>query len=743
MLVAEWNEKGSNNQSGSVTALDFDQRSKLLYAISAGGVLWNSSLDGLNWNMMNDQLRFNTRFLKIAHPDSNTTRIICAINGKPFYSDDGLEWTIASGPQVVYGGTTKNLKKLEDGKHLFYLAYEGSQRNIKLYHSDNYGRSYKTIYSFGTSDLRNLSIDVIEETNSLYIIEQISASNSRIFEWNTDIQSVNLIQSLSPLSFGADGNGNLRARIKNGTTVFFAFNGSNEYFSSNDLGSSWIKLSDLPQRPWTDGVFVSYEDPDLMILSEVEAHVSKNGGLTWFKINTWPEYYDDPVTKLHADMMFIDEFKVDSTDFIAIANHGGINISYDKTESNISIAQRGLNISQYYSVRTYPNDPNYVFAGSQDQGIQRGYDLNEGPINFDQLFSGDYGHISFTNFGESMWTVYPGGWVFYFAEPTRVNFPQTSYQLDSPDESVWIPPMISSPYGFNAVLLAGGQKDGLPGSHVIELKINDFGNLVVNEWPFDFKTSGGTITGMAYHSFWSNVFYVITSNGRFYLSRDSGQSFEDKSHALNGSHYLYGHDILNSRADANIIYVAGSGYSNSPIFRSTDGGENFESIKYNLPSTTIFDIDQDPTGNFIFAATEAGPYVFIESLEEWFDLSQSKAPNQTYWSVEYIQSLDKVRFGTYGRGIWDLDLNHLSSTSEELSQLDINIFPNPASDMIHIETKDTWRSMNIVNSKGKRVYSNNSFDPSLKIVTSHYPKGIYYIIFESSNSLISKKFIKI
>ena len=33
------------------------------------------------------------------------------------------------------------------------------------------------------------------------------------------------------------------------------------------------------------------------------------------------------------------------------------------------------------------------------------------------------------------------------------------------------------------------------------------------------------------------------------------------------------------------------------------------------------------------------------------------APDQTYWSVEYIPELLTARFGTYGRGIWDFKMD--------------------------------------------------------------------------------------
>ena len=56
---------------------------------------------------------------------------------------------------------------------------------------------------------------------------------------------------------------------------------------------------------------------------------------------------------------------------------------------------------------------------------------------------------------------------------------------------------------------------------------------------------------------------------------------------------------------------------------------------------------------YFFAATEIGPYVYISEEGAWTYLSGISAPDQTYWSVEYIPELHAARFGTYGRGIWD------------------------------------------------------------------------------------------
>ena len=44
----------------------------------------------------------------------------------------------------------------------------------------------------------------------------------------------------------------------------------------------------------------------------------------------------------------------------------------------------------------------------------------------------------------------------------------------------------------------------------------------------------------------------------------------------------------------------------------------------------------------------------------WEYLGGISAPDQVYWTVEYIEELNTVRFGTYGRGIWDFVMENTS-----------------------------------------------------------------------------------
>ena len=76
-----------------------------------------------------------------------------------------------------------------------------------------------------------------------------------------------------------------------------------------------------------------------------------------------------------------------------------------------------------------------------------------------------------------------------------------------------------------------------------------------------------------------------------------------------------------------------------------------------LPNTLVFELSSTLDDNIIFAATEIGPYAYLANQEEWFLLSGLSAPDQTYWSVDFIPEINTARFGTYGRGIWDFVLD--------------------------------------------------------------------------------------
>ena len=119
------------------------------------------------------------------------------------------------------------------------------------------------------------------------------------------------------------------------------------------------------------------------------------------------------------------------------------------------------------------------------------------------------------------------------------------------------------------------------------------------------------------------------------------------------SHYFYGSTIHPSNQDLGKVVIGGSGYSNDPVFISYNHGQSFQSFSEGLPNTMVFEIDGTLTDQVLFAATQLGPYAYLEGEDEWINIMGFSAPDQTYWSLEYVPEINTARFGTYGRGIWD------------------------------------------------------------------------------------------
>ena len=75
----------------------------------------------------------------------------------------------------------------------------------------------------------------------------------------------------------------------------------------------------------------------------------------------------------------------------------------------------------------------------------------------------------------------------------------------------------------------------------------------------------------------------------------------------------------------------------------------------------------------------------------WYDMAGFCAPAQTYWSVEYIEDIQTVRFGTYGRGIWDFAFSEPVNTDPipESAATTMTVFPNPGEGLFSFQLDNT------------------------------------------------------
>ncbi len=652
-LEGQWEERGSNNLAGRVHTVEIDFEEGMIYCGSSGGNIWKGSILGEGWVSVNDYMQINNINMIRLVPNGNDNRLLISGGNKFYYSDNqgftlnqssGLEG-VASWGEIYRSTVTYFDDDLEPVIFVLTKEWENGS-TIKLFRSDNLGESFYQIYSTPLSSERAYDIWTDRyELSDIYFLK-----NSALYTISSLDNSLSLIGLIGPsnqgeniLSAGKDIN-------NNGLFHFHVKIGDRFYFS-NDGGDEWIDKGELPSYTFSRNSFSgSYDNQNILAVGGIDLYRTLNNGNNWERVNNWWEYYDDPSSYLHADIPEIQFIKNNNDqEIIFISTDGGLYISDVIMEEVNNLSLNGLGVSQYYSTYTQRSSPYRVYAGSQDQGFQRSIDQFNGIYNFEQVISGDYGHLVSSDGGYSIWTVYPGFAMYYPNAAINSSGITWDFQMDG---NLWLPPLMEDPYNPSSVYIAGGGLSG--GNHII--KLNRLGNSIqVNEGNYNFNN---TVTAMAYSSIDPSHRYALTYNGKFYHSLDNGENWSMSS-GFSGpeSHYFYGSKILPSKTSLGTVIIAGSGYSNSPVFKTDNHGATFSSMSNGMPSTLVYDLASTESDNYIFAATAVGAFAYSAEEEEWVDIMGIFAPDQTYWTVEYIPELYTARFGTYGRGIWDFIIN--------------------------------------------------------------------------------------
>ncbi len=740
-VIGEWRERGSSNLAGSVVATTYHKEEEKIYLISAGGSLFKSSIDGLDWEVVNQDLRFSGSLLQFIEYDQEE-RLVAIIDRIPHFSTDrGVSWVPSTG--ILINDRWGNCySPIVHNNEIFVLSKPSYWTALKIFRSEDGGATYSEIRTVSSHDQGRFQLFKIHHDEDLRLVEKVDEASSVISKY-LPASNTFQVEFQMPDGYGfKDGRANMTGFRQGENLTFLFYDGEEQVIRSDDAGATWNIISRLDAAPWGVGIYISPSMPNVMLMGAVECFRSDNGGQSWRKINRWGEYYGDIVNKLHADMMYFNEMEdANGEPFLLISNHGGLNISRNGGQTVKNIGLYGLNVSQYYSVRTDPINSDYIYAGAQDQGFQRGQKSNADWVDFDQIISGDYGHICFTENGNRMWSVYPGGWVIYYGSPKTQFYPEHSYTIDSDHESVWIPPVVPHPDETkNSVFVAGGNIEGGSGAHIIQLTATPSG-LEASQLPTEFRalSNDGKIGAIAFSEFDDEKFYVSTDNGYFFYSGDGGQTFSRGINKVAGSHYLYGTSILPSKLDAEVVYLGGSGYSTSPVVKSDDGGKFFKDMSEGLPPTVVFQLASNEDESLIFAATESGPFVFVSELERWYDLSGVAAPAQTYWCVEFLDRENVARFGTYGRGIWDFEVQELTTSSSDVKNApdELKISPNPTSGEFFVDRRYVGRTYQILSMQGQ-IISSAILPSNGRIDLSNFTPGMYSLVIGNKSQIIIK-----
>ncbi len=248
---------------------------------------------------------------------------------------------------------------------------------------------------------------------------------------------------------------------------------------------------------------------------------------------------------------------------------------------------------------------------------------------------------------------------------------------------------------------------------------------------------------MARITFWSNNRFYFTHkdnstgtvSNTFYNSTNNAITLNEWNHiavicnstdGANGSIKLYvnGVDVTASAYDANPLV---GGDANNDVFVSYGGGDysNMMAREIRIKKTAedVANLHTDlADANYTTDADTAVLFNFAEGTG--------------LTTVNAVSGVDaNFGFGGAHYPTWVSFSSTLSVKNNTLTNF--NVYPNPAYDVINIQTEEAIKNVSIFNILGKMVYSNNQSTINVANLNS----GIYLVKVETSNGIGTKKLV--
>ncbi len=192
-----------------------------------------------------------------------------------------------------------------------------------------------------------------------------------------------------------------------------------------------------------------------------------------------------------------------------------------------------------------------------------------------------------------------------------------------------------------------------------------------------FGPSGPVLNGFSISKVTPGVFWTVSSNGQIYKSMDAGKTWTNVSNIAGAPKNTQFQSIIAGDA-VDTAYVigrvnGGGGFFGAPapknedtdvplIWRTTDGGQTWTSIVSGLPRdqrtgswVNVLRADPKQPG-LLFVGTETTVYVSFDNGDHWQSLRQNLPSTSIRDLVVHTQyHMNDLVICTYGRGFWVLD----------------------------------------------------------------------------------------
>ncbi|MCK6641452.1 MAG: PKD domain-containing protein [Bacteroidia bacterium] len=619
---------------------------QIMYAGAPAGGLWKSTNAGANWFCLTDFLPVigcsdlaidpnnpNIMYLATGDQDGGDTPSIGVLKS----TDGGVTWnTTGLGFNVTQSRKVARILIDPTNTNILYVGTSAG-----IYKSTDAGVTFSQVSGAGVQDMEMKPND----PNTIYACRTTLVRTTNGGATWTTVNNAGLpasnITSRMAIAVSKDAPDNVY--LVAGKTGSYGFRGV--YVSTNS-GVNFTQRASSPNllgwdpsgndsdgQSWYDlAIAVAPYDADVVVVGGVNVWRSDDGGYNWYLNAHW--YGGGGAPYVHADVHGIEFYGQAGNYYIAC--DGGVFHSDDDGGSFADISG-DMCIAQIYKLGISASDAGTIITGHQDNGTNR----KVGAV-YDEVLGGDGMDcfIDRTTDNNMFGSIYYGD--FYRSTNGGNNFNGITNGLSG--NADWVAPWKQDPVDANTLYCGYDQV----------FKSTNLGNSWTQLGTLQNGSSLKEIEIAA-----SNTDYIYTTTGySIFRTTDGGTTWNNITGSLNtGGGSISG--IAISPYDERTLWISLSGYNNNnKVYWSNDAGATWVNISNGLPNIPANCITAIPgTGNnLIFVGMDAGVYYRSDNSNGWqpYFYALPLAPISDF---EYFAPSNKLRASTYGRGVWETDVD--------------------------------------------------------------------------------------